>query len=62
MNPRILRVGVVPCVVCGELIEKRRKVDGTFKQRQPSYCSYQCWYHARGPQMRAVRMSKQNKG
>jgi hypothetical protein len=44
-----------PCVVCGEPIELRRRLDGTPKPRQPRYCGYRCWYHAAGPRLREQR-------
>jgi hypothetical protein len=55
MNPRIVQRSTIPCRTCGEAIEKRRKLDGDFKKRQPKYCSYRCWYAAEGPRLSAER-------
>jgi len=55
MNPRIVQRSTTPCRTCGEAIEKRRKLDGTFKKRQPKYCSYRCWYAEEGPRLSAKR-------
>ena len=54
MQP-IYKLETTPCIVCGELIDKRRKKDGTFKKVQPRFCSYRCYYVRVGPLQRAAR-------